>query len=311
MPYTVITNSGELYHHGILGQKWGKRNGPPYPLGASDHSAREKKAGWTKSLKKTGTAIATYRKDVSSAKKRRETRDADIQKRYFKDMEDIERGYKRGQNLSEKDQKRENAADDRATESWKKSKEQYKADKDAAKKELSKTIDVEKVKKVAKIGAAVAVTGLAAYGAYKVTKSGIMAKGREAERNAIRLMREGISTELNGPGVLTATTRGGKHSLRVAMDQNRFNTKSSLAKNTYDYTSKVIDTGQTSALRVFDNIVKGSASQATYSLDRNSTMKNGFAGRISDGEYLMGDLSMDLFNKWRYEGPYRVLKNLE
>ena len=42
-----------LYHHGIRGQEWGKRNGPPYPLGAGDHSAREKKAGWQKSLNKT------------------------------------------------------------------------------------------------------------------------------------------------------------------------------------------------------------------------------------------------------------------
>ena len=39
-----------LKHHGILGQQWGKRNGPPYPLGASEHSASEKKAGWRKSL---------------------------------------------------------------------------------------------------------------------------------------------------------------------------------------------------------------------------------------------------------------------
>jgi len=41
-----------LAHHGILGQKWGKRNGPPYPLDAGSHSASEKRAGWRKSLDK-------------------------------------------------------------------------------------------------------------------------------------------------------------------------------------------------------------------------------------------------------------------
>ena len=39
-----------LAHHGILGQKWGRKMGPPYPLGASDHSAAEKKEGYKKSI---------------------------------------------------------------------------------------------------------------------------------------------------------------------------------------------------------------------------------------------------------------------
>ena len=42
--------SNYLEHHGILGQKHGVQNGPPYPLDADKHSASEKKAGWRKSL---------------------------------------------------------------------------------------------------------------------------------------------------------------------------------------------------------------------------------------------------------------------
>ena len=49
--YVRPVQPDEIYHHGVLGQKWGKKNGPPYPLGASDHSASERKAGWRKSIK--------------------------------------------------------------------------------------------------------------------------------------------------------------------------------------------------------------------------------------------------------------------
>lgn len=47
-----IKYSDDLYHHGIKGQKWGVQNGPPYPLGESDHSSEEKKRGWKSSLDK-------------------------------------------------------------------------------------------------------------------------------------------------------------------------------------------------------------------------------------------------------------------
>ena len=37
--YVITPTNGDIQHHGILGQKWGRRNGPPYPLDGSDHSA--------------------------------------------------------------------------------------------------------------------------------------------------------------------------------------------------------------------------------------------------------------------------------
>ncbi|MBQ8134793.1 MAG: hypothetical protein IJ192_10380 [Clostridia bacterium] len=58
-----------LYHHGILGQHWGQRNGPPYPLNGSDHSVSEKKAGWRKSLDKGSDTSYTNGKKNSKEKK--------------------------------------------------------------------------------------------------------------------------------------------------------------------------------------------------------------------------------------------------
>lgn len=41
-----------LRHHGIKGQSWGVRNGPPYPLDLDAHNAKENHAHWKTSLTK-------------------------------------------------------------------------------------------------------------------------------------------------------------------------------------------------------------------------------------------------------------------
>lgn len=62
-------NNLYLAHHGIKGQRWGKRNGPPYPLNDEDHSKTEQKAGWKSSLS-SGTNKIIRNKDGSTTIKR-------------------------------------------------------------------------------------------------------------------------------------------------------------------------------------------------------------------------------------------------
>ncbi len=68
-----MSDYGYLAHHGIEGQKWGKRNGPPYPLEPEDHSAAEKRANdgvYTQGVKQN--------RGEATDKKKQEAPNADI-----------------------------------------------------------------------------------------------------------------------------------------------------------------------------------------------------------------------------------------
>lgn len=66
-----LTHEDRLMHYGIMGMKWGHKNGPPYPLSAGDHSASEKKAGWRQSLKSSRAEKKLKKKKAKALEKAR------------------------------------------------------------------------------------------------------------------------------------------------------------------------------------------------------------------------------------------------
>lgn len=112
MNYYITERQDELYHYGVKGMKWG---------------VRKDDNGGIRSIN------SEYRSSIKSAKARRKERDKAIAKRYDAFEKAIEKPYKKGQLLSDKDVERLNKVDEQARKDWKSSKEQYKADKRSAK----------------------------------------------------------------------------------------------------------------------------------------------------------------------------------
>ena len=71
----------ELYHHGILGMRWGKKNGPPYPLSNSDKSSLEKSLDYkTKKQKKRKSKDSI--KDLSDSELKEKIARLELEKKY-------------------------------------------------------------------------------------------------------------------------------------------------------------------------------------------------------------------------------------
>lgn len=75
--YGLKLYTDELQHHGIAGQKWGHRNGPPYPLGSSDKSSLERK------LSKINSNQEKRQKKISKLEGKVEKYKSKVPPRYF------------------------------------------------------------------------------------------------------------------------------------------------------------------------------------------------------------------------------------
>ena len=60
MQYVITPTNSDLQHHGIIGMKWGRRNGPPYPLDSSVSTGSKLKSKGTS--KKSASSKSSSRK---------------------------------------------------------------------------------------------------------------------------------------------------------------------------------------------------------------------------------------------------------
>lgn len=230
--------SNYLAHHGILGMKWGRKNGPPYPLSPGDHSAREKNAGWRKSLKdqrkQLGKAALNYaeRKAGEHNSKFMNKLNAKTSATY---------SIKKEQEYREKE--RDNPIYNRTRD---KRKEEYGPSLDnarsASQSKLAGITLTEGQKTAIKIGATVAVTALAAYGGYKVSKYIKTEAGRRivdaGNKKAAELMKKAgefrnmAGSAGNLPGQMH------RHMLFTQKAVNTENQAAKLLKDTVDMANK-------------------------------------------------------------------------
>lgn len=193
----------ELYHHGIKGQKWGQRrwqneDGSLTPEGREHYGYGNGLIRNTIQMNKDRFKIESgYRSSLKQAKADRKARDKAIQEKYDKGMAQIEKGYKRGQMLSEKDQKRELDLDDKTRQAWAQSKQQYKTERKKAYAEYNKNYnklakDFYSNSKYTDFGKGIAA-GVALYGVGKIIENKTTSYGAAVVAGLLQGAGQGVA----------------------------------------------------------------------------------------------------------------------
>lgn len=169
------TYSEYLAHHGILGMKWGKKNGPPYPLTSAQMSPKERaKNDVSEFAAKTRLTRAKEREKVRQAKfKEREQRRQNIVQ---------EKEERRHTKFMEKERARQNKVDEKESARINRVDEQEAVKQDAAvANETYRRYQIGK-KYVTRALLGIGATAVAGYGVYKLGKS--LSNNRDAANAA-------------------------------------------------------------------------------------------------------------------------------
>ena len=75
-------DTNELYHHGVTGMEWGKRNGPPYPLNAEGKAELRQQKKEQKAQIKAEKTEAKRQKNMTRGEERLENRKKYVNTRY-------------------------------------------------------------------------------------------------------------------------------------------------------------------------------------------------------------------------------------
>ena len=87
-------NTNELYHHGVTGMKWGKRNGPPYPLNAEGKAELRQQKKEQKAQIKAEKTEAKRQKNLHRGEERLENRKNYVNKKYSIDKQSAKLGMR-------------------------------------------------------------------------------------------------------------------------------------------------------------------------------------------------------------------------